>query len=162
MINLGNPPRPTSGIGSVSTQNLNERIKEVENYIDATAASDFASATVTTTGDVTIGGRATVAWDLVLDPALVSNGAGAAALSLRTAVTALTTTAAGTLTLADGTPGQVMIIIHEVDGGSAVLTPATKTGFSTITFTDVADTATLVFLATRGWFITSLRGAVAA
>jgi len=56
----------------------------------------------------------------------------------------------------------VMIIIHEVDGGSAVLTPATATGFTTITFTNVADTATLVFLETRGWFITSLRGAVAA
>lgn len=87
---------------------------------------------------------------------------GAGAVDVTNTFTALTTTgAAQALTLANGTTGQVKIITHVVDGGSAVLTPTTKIGFSTITFTGVGESATLVYTA-AGWAIVSLNGAVAA
>ena len=87
---------------------------------------------------------------------------GAGAVNLTTAFTALTTTgSAQALTLADGSAGQVKIITHVVDGGSAVLTPTTKIGFSTITFTGVGESAMLVYTA-AGWAIVALNGAVAA
>jgi hypothetical protein len=87
---------------------------------------------------------------------------GAGAVGLTTTLTSLTTTgSAQALTLADGTVGQVKVIVHVVDGGSAVLTPTTKIGFSTITFTGVGESASLVYTA-AGWAITALNGAVAA
>ncbi|MFN9957708.1 MAG: hypothetical protein ACK55I_31775, partial [bacterium] len=77
-------------------------------------------------------------------------------------LTSLTTTgAAQALTLANGTAGQIKIISHVIDGGSAVLTPTTKIGFTTITFTNVGDSATLVYTA-AGWAIVGISGAVAA
>jgi hypothetical protein len=77
-------------------------------------------------------------------------------------LTSLTSTgAAQALTLANGTLGQIKIVCHVVDGGSAVLTPTTKIGFTTITFTGVGESATLVYT-TAGWAITALNGAVAA
>jgi hypothetical protein len=87
---------------------------------------------------------------------------GAGAVNTTTAVTSLTTTGvAQALTLANGTAGQFKTIVHTVDGGSAVLTPTTKVGFTTITFTDVGESATLVYTA-AGWAIVALNGAVAA
>ena len=87
---------------------------------------------------------------------------GAGAVNLTTGFTALTTTgSAQALTLANGTAGQVKSITHVVDGGSAVLTPTTKIGFSTITFTNVGDSVTLTYTA-AGWAITGISGAVAA
>ena len=75
-----------------------------------------------------------------------------AAVSVTTALTLLTTTDTTASTLANGTSvGQIKIIIHDVDGGSTVCTPVTKSGFSTITFTDVGDAIVLIWTATRGW-----------
>lgn len=92
----------------------------------------------------------------------VQSLSGAGAVNLTTSLTSLTSTgAAQALTLADGTAGQIKIIVHTVDGGSAVLTPTTKIGFSTITFTGVGESATLVYTA-AGWAIVALNGAVAA
>jgi hypothetical protein len=87
---------------------------------------------------------------------------GAGAVNLTDMLTSLTSTgSAQALTLANGTLGQIKIISHVVDGGSAVLTPTTKIGFSTITFTNVGDTVMLVYTV-AGWDIVSLNGAVAA
>ena len=87
---------------------------------------------------------------------------GAGAVDVTNMVTSLTSTgSAQALTLADGTAGQLKTIVHTVDGGSAVLTPTTKIGFSTITFTGVGESATLVYTA-AGWAIVALNGAVAA
>jgi hypothetical protein len=87
---------------------------------------------------------------------------GAGAVNLTDMLTSLTTTGATqALTLANGTLGQIKIISHVVDGGSAVLTPTTKIGFSTITFTAVGDSAMLIYTVS-GWDIVSLNGAVAA
>jgi hypothetical protein len=87
---------------------------------------------------------------------------GAGAVNVTDMLTSLTTTgAAQALTLANGTVGQIKIISHVVDGGSAVLTPTTKIGFTTITFTAVGDSATLIYTA-AGWAIIGISGAVAA
>lgn len=83
---------------------------------------------------------------------------GAGAVNVTDMLTSLTTTgAAQALTLANGTVGQIKIISHVVDGGSAVLTPTTKIGFSTITFTAVGDGVTLIYTA-AGWAIVGDRG----
>jgi hypothetical protein len=118
----------------------------------------FQSVTVnSTTGAITT--NASFGTDVVLSTQSLS---GAGAVDITNAFTALTTTgAAQALTLADGAVGEIKIIAHVVDGGSAVLTPTTKIGFTTITFTNVGETATLIYTA-AGWAIVALNGAVAA
>ena len=92
----------------------------------------------------------------------VQSLSGAGAVNTTTLSTEVTSTGvADALSLANGTAGQIKIIVHGVDGGSAVLTPTTKTGFSTITFTNVGESVTLQYFTTRGWMIVSLYGAVA-
>ena len=118
----------------------------------------FQSITVnSTTGAVTV--NSSFGTDVVLGTQSLS---GAGAVDVTNAFTALTTTgAAQALTLANGTAGEVKIITHVVDGGSAVLTPTTALGFTTITFTNVGESAVLVYTA-AGWAIVALNGAVAA
>ena len=110
-----------------------------------------------TTGAVTV--NSSFGSDVVLGTQSLS---GAGAVDVTNAFTNLTTTgAAQALTLANGTLGEIKIISHAVDGGSAVLTPTTKIGFSTITFTAVGDSCMLVYTS-AGWDIVALNGAVAA
>jgi len=114
----------------------------------------FQSITVNaTTGAVTV--------NSTFDTGIVfgnQNLSGAGAVDVTNALTSLTTTGASqALTLADGTVGEMKVIVHTVDGGSAILTPTTKIGFSTITFTAVGDSATLIYTAT-GWAIIGSRG----
>lgn len=83
---------------------------------------------------------------------------GAGAVDVTNSFTSLTTTGASqALTLANGTVGEVKVIVHTVDGGSAVLTPTTPLGFATITFTNAGDSASLIYTA-AGWAITGSRG----
>ena len=84
----------------------------------------------------------------------VQSLSGAGAVNLTTGITEVTSTGvANALMLADGAPGQEKTIIHGVDGGSFVLTPTTKTGWSTFTSTAAGESITLVFLTTRGWIV---------
>lgn len=88
---------------------------------------------------------------------------GAGAIPLTHPSVAITTTGGSqAMTLDNGANGQKLTLVHAVDGGSAVVTPTTKTGFTTITFTNAGDTAQLMYLNTQGWVILSLRGATAA
>ena len=88
----------------------------------------------------------------------VQSLSGAGAVDITNTLTSLTTTGASqALTLADGAVGQMKIITHTVDGGSAILTPTTKIGFSTITFTNVGDSVTLVYTA-AGWAVVGSKG----
>ena len=114
----------------------------------------FQSITVnSTTGAVTV--NSTFDTGVVLGTQSLS---GAGAVDITNAYTNLTTTGATqALTLANGTVGEIKVIAHAVDGGSAVLTPTTAIGFSTITFTAVGDTATLVYTS-AGWAIIGSRG----
>jgi len=107
------------------------------------------------TGDVT----GNITGDVVATNQALS---GAGAVNITDMLTSLTTTGASqALTLANGVVGQIKIIAHVVDGGSAVLTPTTKSGYTTITFTAVGESAMLIYTVS-GWIIVSLRGAVAA
>lgn len=67
------------------------------------------------------------------------------------------------LTLADGWPGQVLVINLTTDGGgSGTLTPATSTGWATIVFADAGDQATLMYVnSSVGWIILGLKGVAA-
>ena len=67
------------------------------------------------------------------------------------------------LTLANGSPGQVLTIRLAVDGGgTGTLTPATATGFTTIAFADAGDTAVLFYVDdSAGWRIWSVFGLTA-
>lgn len=67
------------------------------------------------------------------------------------------------LILADGEPGQVMVINLTTDGGgTGTLTPATSTGFATIVFADAGDQAVLLYVDdTVGWIILGLSGVAA-
>lgn len=85
---------------------------------------------------------------------------GAGAVNITTTSTAYTSTGgAQALTLADGTNGQIKTICHVSDGGSGVLTPTTKSGYTSVTFTNIGDTATLQFFTTAGWLILAVNGA---
>jgi hypothetical protein len=65
------------------------------------------------------------------------------------------------LTLANGYPGQILIINLTTDGGgTGTLTPATATGFSTIAFADALDQAVLLYVDDIiGWIIIGASGA---
>jgi len=67
------------------------------------------------------------------------------------------------LTLADGYPGQILIVNLTTDGGGdGTLTPATATGWATIVFADALDQATLLYVDdTIGWIIMGAKGASA-
>jgi hypothetical protein len=82
---------------------------------------------------------------------------GAGAIPITTSLVKFTSTAAANaLTLANGVDGQRLTIVHDVKGtlGTGVITPTTKTGFSTITLTNAGDTVSLVYVTTRGWMVT--------
>lgn len=88
---------------------------------------------------------------------------GAGAVDITHDTTKFTSTgSAQALTLADGVDGQKKTIMHVVDGGSGVLTPTTKTGFSTITFTNAGDSVQLQFNTTQGWIAIGVSGATLA
>lgn len=114
----------------------------------------FQSVTVSsTTGAVTV--NSSFGKDVVLSAQSLS---GAGAVNVTDAFTSLTTTGNNqALTLANGSVGEVKIIVHTVDGGSAVLTPTTKIGFTTITFTAVGDAVTLIYTS-AGWAVIGSKG----
>ena len=68
------------------------------------------------------------------------------AISVASSITHINTTAgAHAGSMANGTNGQIKIITMITDGGNSVVTPAALAGYTTITFNDVGDSATLVF-----------------
>ena len=101
-----------------------------------------------TTGAVTV--NSSFGTDVILGTQSLS---GAGAVDITNAFTSLTTSGVSqALTLANGVVGEMKIIVHAVDGGSAVLTPTTKIGFSTVTFAAVGDSVTLIYTS-AGWAI---------
>lgn len=64
------------------------------------------------------------------------------------------------LTLANGVPGQILVINLVTDGGGdGTLTPVTATGWATIVFADAGDQAVLFYVNdVAGWRIWSLTG----
>jgi hypothetical protein len=128
----------------------------------AVVATSLTAASLTATGgSLAVTGGIAMTGLLVFSDSQALSGAGA--IDPAKPTTLFTSTGASqALTLANGTNGQIKTIIHVVDGGSGVLTPSTKTGFSTITFTAAGDSATLQYLTTRGWIILGTRGVTVA
>lgn len=87
--------------------------------------------------------------------------AAAGAVNLTTLITTIASAGAIALTLADGAAGQIKVISMITDGGDATLMPANMQGGTTITFNDVGDTVTLVFVGTK-WAIIGNTGATVA
>jgi len=136
-----------------------------------------ATSGLNTLKDTNLGGALTVAGATTLNGALTTTGAvtatgafvggvqtlaAAGAVNLTTLTTRVDSAGAIALTLADGTNGQMKIIVMGTDGGDATLTPTTKTGYSTITFNDAGDGVTLMFITTKGWIVCGNNGATLA
>ena len=82
----------------------------------------------------------------------MTSSSGPAAIPPTSCYHEFTTTGADALTLADGTPGQHIVITMIVDGGNATLTPANfASAPANISFTNVGDACHLMFSATVGW-----------
>lgn len=127
---------------------------------------DDTTGDISFAADVSFSGPATFSGEMAL-PGVVAasydSKSGAGAISVNKYITLYTSTGdAQALTLADGTKaGQMKRIVHLVDGGSGVLTPANASGFTTITFTNVNESAELMWNGSD-WVIIGLVGAVAA
>lgn len=87
----------------------------------------------------------------------ITSSTGAAAVPLTGRIHEITTTGTGdALTLANGTAGQRLTLLYVAEGAgadTAVLTPTTLAGGTTITFNDLGDTAELVYSSTGGWYM---------
>jgi hypothetical protein len=119
---------------------------------NTTASTSTTTGALVVTGGVGVGGAVTVGGIVTTSSTTLS---GAGAIPITTSLVKFTSTgAAQALTLANGVDGQRLTIVHDVDGGSGILTPTTKTGFSTVTFTNAGDTVSLVYVTTRGWMVT--------
>jgi hypothetical protein len=83
----------------------------------------------------------------------VDTRTGPGAISLTTLTTEIVTTGTNdALTLANGTLGQLKILVMKTDGGDGIITPATFANGTNITMDAVLDSATLVYTST-GWVI---------
>lgn len=81
---------------------------------------------------------------------------GAGAISIECKTSYWTSTGANALTLADGSEGQIKTIVHAVDGGSLVITPANFGGATsaTVTLATAGDSVTFEFLK-GAWWVTA-------
>jgi len=95
----------------------------------------------------------------------ITTTSGPGAVAVTGSVHEVTTTGTGdALTLANGTAGQRLSILYVAEGAgadTAVLTPTTLAGGTTITFNNVGDTADLIYSSTGGWHVLGLGGAAA-
>jgi len=96
--------------------------------------------------------------------ASTTSAADSLAIPITAQVVSKTTGAdAEALTLADGTAGQILVIVLTTDGGGVgTLTPTSATGWATCVFADAGDTLALIFVdATVGWLILGTAGVAA-
>ncbi len=91
--------------------------------------------------------------DLILGGAVQTLSA-AGAISVTTLVTRINSPdGAGTLTIADGTDGQIKVVVMVSNTGNHALTISANIGHSSIVFNSAGDTATLMFLAGNWYFL---------
>jgi hypothetical protein len=96
--------------------------------------------------------------------ALTGDGSTTLVANVTTAITTINATAAtGTVTLADGSDGQIKTIINVSTSGTnnIVITPANFNGYTNITLNAPGETVTLLFKASK-WHIIAGNGYVAA
>jgi len=82
---------------------------------------------------------------------------GAGAVSVVTPVTMVVSTSTDALTLANGYEGQVKIIIHKTDGGTATVTPASMANGTSFAMAEVNDAWVGIFHAAE-WHTIVLTG----
>lgn len=99
-----------------------------------------------TLGDVVLGGIVTAT------PQTLS---GAGAIDVTHFATHWTTTSTDAGTLADGSNGQLKLIVMVADGGDGTLTPSNFGNGTTITFDDVGDAVLLYFIASNWWVVSN-------
>ena len=96
---------------------------------------------------------------VVLEDDLILGGAvqtmtSAGAISIASLVTKITSPdGAGTLSIVDGTDGQIKVVVMTSNTGGHALTINDNIGHSSIVFNSAGDTATLMFLSGRWYFI---------
>lgn len=123
------------------------------------AADGTASATIAnSTGAMTITSLVATTSTVSALVGSVQTLTGAGAVNITTLTTKVVTTGAQALTLANGANGQLKSIVMITDGGDGTLTPATKTGYTTIVFGDVGDSVLLQYFTTQGWMVLSNNG----
>lgn len=145
---------PTQGTVNYSIHSANGVIKS-DDTTEATASGD---ASIVTDGGI-YAGKAIVNGGIRVVSTDTLSGAGAVSLTKDT--TKLTSTGVlQSITLADGVEGQIKRIIHDVVGGSMVLTATTQTGWATAIFTNAGDSLTMEFITTHGWIVVGVYGAV--
>lgn len=123
---------------------------------DATLANTGALTVTGSTGNFTVSG-------FLAQTATATSGAGAVAVT--GSMHEVTTTGTGdALTLANGTAGQRLSVVYVAEGAgsdTAVITPTTLAGGSTVTLNNLGDSADLIYSATGGWYVLGLGGAAA-
>tara|TARA_Y100000389_G_C17446190_1_gene511759 strand:+ start:240 stop:2114 length:1875 start_codon:yes stop_codon:yes gene_type:complete len=83
----------------------------------------------------------------------VDTRTGPGAISLTSLTTEIVTTGTNdALTLANGTLGQIKILVMKTDGGDGIITPATFANGTNITMDAVHDSVTLIYLSS-GWIV---------
>ena len=141
----------------------------VNNQDRTNTAGDKASSLMYGTFNATASSQT-----LKVNAALTVNGgligavqalSGSGAVNLTTSTTSFTSTATGNaLTLADGSQGQIKIIVYIAEtlvGDTGILTPTNLGSAATITFNTIGDAVTLQFVGTD-WWVVGFRGAVVA
>ena len=135
--------------------------------VDAGAVVFDESLTIGTTLGVTGATTLTggLAGTLIHTGTGITATSGPGAVAVTGAVHEITTTgAADAMTLANGTAGQRLSVIYVAEGGgadTAVITPTTLAGGTTITLNALGDSCDLVYSATGGWYVLGLGGTAA-
>ena len=138
-------------VGSVNT----DGIKVTDNNIETTRSNDDLVLLPNGTGAVDARANVNVAGNVTATGMFVGGidtRTGPGAISVTTLTTEIVTTGADALTLANGTLGQLKILVMKTDGGNATITPTTFANGTTLTMDAVLDSATLVYTS-AGWVI---------
>lgn len=167
-IAIGNGTTATIAVLSGDATMTNAGVVTVDAATAAFAVG--TSATVGTTLGVT--GLSTLTGGATIGGALIQGGtgaitstSGAGAVAVTGQIHEVTTTGTGdALTLANGTAGQRLTVIYVAEGAggdTAVITPTTLAGGSTITLNALGDSADIQYSATGGWYVLGLGGSAA-
>lgn len=158
VTNAGATTTNTLTVGGVTT----DGITITDNNISTTRSNDDLVLNPNGTGTVELQAATNVTGAFSASGAITASEAligsvdtrtGPGAISLTTLTTEIVTTGTNdALTLANGTLGQLKILVMKTDGGDGIITPATFANGTNITMDAVNDSVTLVYAST-GWVV---------